>query len=219
MTENDRDRKPDVPHTAPSDLASGTRHPGRARPPQGRGRSSASGDPNWLLVGEIVGALGLRGELKVRPETDFPDRFVDTPTLYLGPNHTPRRVASARVLRGNQVTVQLEGVEDATAAGKLRGTLLYVPMSEAVALPPDQFYLHDVVGLRAERPDGTVLGTITDVLTGPGNDVYVVRAAGKGQEVLVPAVKEMIKRVDVAGGVVVMEPIAGLFDEGFETAE
>lgn len=218
MTENDRDRKPDVHHTSSADPASGTRPPSRARPEYGRGLASANTDPDWLLVGEIVGAFGLGGEVKVRPETDFPDRFTHTPTLYLGPDHQPMRVTSARVMRVDHVLLHLEGVDDATTAGRLRGTLLYVPASEAVALPPDQFFLHDVIGLRAERPNGTVLGTISDVLTGPGNDVFVVRAAGTGHEVLVPAVKEMIKRVDVAAGVVVMEPIAGLFDAAFETA-
>lgn len=218
MTENDRDRKADAPQVPSADLASGTRRPRRAILPRGGARAFAGGDPDWLLVGEIVGAFGLSGEVKVRPETDFPDRFTHTPMLYLGPEHQPLRVTSARVARVDQVIVHLEGLDDATRAARLRGTLLYVPAREAIALPPDQFYLHDVIGLRAERPDGTVLGTIRDVLTGPGNDVFVVRAADTGREVLVPAVKDMIKRVDIAAGVVVMEPIAGLFDAGFETA-
>jgi 16S rRNA processing protein RimM len=178
----------------------------------------ATPDPDWLLIGEVVGVFGVHGELKVRPATDFPERFLKTPTLYIGERHLPTTVTAARVLP-KQVLVTLEGVADATAAAKYRGALLYVPLSEAVALPPNQYYLHDVIGLRAERPDGTLLGAITDVLTGPGNDVYAVREAGTGREVLVPAVAEMIKRVDVAAGVVVMVPVAGLFDDQFESAD
>jgi 16S rRNA processing protein RimM len=174
-------------------------------------------DPDWLLVGEVVGVFGVRGELKVRPATDFPERFLTTPTLYVGEHHTPTVVTAARVLP-KQVLILLEGVTDATAAGKYRGALLYVPLGEAVALPPNQYYLHDVIGLRAERPDGTSLGIIADIYTGPGNDIFVVREAATGREVLVPAVAEMVKRVDLAAGVVVIDPIPGLFDDRFESA-
>jgi 16S rRNA processing protein RimM len=178
----------------------------------------AAPDPDWLLIGEFVGVFGVHGELKVRPATDFPERFLNTPTLYVGERHVPTAVTGARVLP-RQVLIALAGVADATAAGKYRGALLYVPVSEAVALPPNQFYLHDVIGLRAERPDGTPLGTIADVYTGPGNDIYAVRESGTGREVLVPAVADMIKRVDVAAGVVVIDPIPGLFDDRYESAD
>ncbi|HEV2235812.1 MAG TPA: ribosome maturation factor RimM [Ktedonobacterales bacterium] len=178
----------------------------------------AAPDPDWLLVGEVVGVFGVHGELKVRPTTDFPERFLKTPTLYVGARHVAMAVTAARVLP-KQVLLTLEGVSDPTAAGKYRGALLYVPLSEAVALPPNQYFLHDVIGLRVERPDGALLGTISDIYTGPGNDVYVVREAGSGREVLVPAVAQMIKRVDVAAGVVVVDPIPGLFDDRFESAD
>jgi 16S rRNA processing protein RimM len=171
-----------------------------------------------VLVGVVVGVFGLRGELKVRPETDFPERFARTARVYVGPERAPMRVRGARLVPG-QVILRLEGIGDAGAAERLRGAPLYVPTAEAAPLAPDQFYLHDVIGLRAERPDGSELGTVADVYTGTGQDVFVVRAAGTGREVLVPAVKEMVKRVDVAAGVVVIDPIPGLFDEGFAVAD
>jgi 16S rRNA processing protein RimM len=178
----------------------------------------ATPDPDWLLVGEVVGVFGVHGEMKVRPATDFPERFLHTPMLYVGERHVPTAVTGARLLP-RQVLISLTGVTDATAAGKYRGALLYVPISEAVALPPNQFYLHDMIGLRAELPDGTPLGTIADVYTGPANDIYAVRETGTGREVLVPAVADVIKRVDVAAGVVVIDPIPGLFDDRFETSD
>jgi 16S rRNA processing protein RimM len=174
--------------------------------------------PDWLRVGTVVGTFGLHGELKVMPETDFPERFAHTAAVYLGTANTRYAVRAARQARG-QVILALEGVDTVEAAERLRGAALCVPASEAVELGADQFYLHDVIGLRAQRPDGTPLGTITDVYTGPGNDLFVVRDARTGREVLVPAVKEMIKRVDPRAGVVEMEPVAGLFDDDFEVAE
>jgi 16S rRNA processing protein RimM len=175
-------------------------------------------EPDWLRVGTVVGTFGLHGELKVMPETDFPERFSRTAIVYVGTDHTRYGVRAARQTRG-QVILALEDVDTVEAAERLRGAPVYVPASEAVALPADQFYLHDVIGLRAQRSDGTLLGTITDVYTGSGNDLFAVRDARTGREVLVPAVKEMIKRVDPRAGVVEMEPVAGLFDDDFEVAE
>ena len=211
MTEDDRARKPE-----PSGRAHPRPHLSGADAPAHAETGASGGD--WLLVGEVVGVFGIRGELKVRPETDFPERFERTPTLYAGPTHIPMAVESARLAR-NQVVLKLAGVDDANAAEALRGTRLYVPGSQAVTLAPGQFFLHDVIGLAAERPDGTLLGTIVDVYTGTAQDLFVVRERDTGREVLVPAVGEMIKRVDVAGGKVVMEPIPGLFDDRFERAE
>lgn len=186
-------------------------------PPDAHQPADAPAD--WLLIGEVVGVFGLQGEVKVRPETDFPERFTQTPTVYLGPDHTPMAVARARVAPGGQVVLGLAALHDATSAGKLRGKRLYVPVSEATALPPDQYYLHDLIGLRVQRPDGTALGVVSDVYTGAGNDVYAIRAAATGRELLIPAVKDVVKRVDVAAGIMVVEPLPGLFDGEDGSAE
>ena len=173
---------------------------------------------DWLLVGQIIGTFGLQGEMKVRPETDFPERFASTATLYVGERRKPYPVRDARLV-GPHVLVRLAAVEDATSAGKLRGQSLYVPAAEAHPLTPDRFYVHDVIGLRVERPSGQILGTVADYYTGAGQDIFVIREAASGREVMVPAVKEMVKRVDIAGGVVVIAPIPGMFDDSFEVAE
>jgi 16S rRNA processing protein RimM len=183
------------------------------------GAHGTHAEDDWLLVGLVVGAFGVHGELKVRPETDFPERFARTQTIYVGSAHTPMPVAGARVTPGEQVILRLTPITDATAAARLRSTPLYVPASEATALPPDRFYVHDLIGLRAERPDGTVLGTISTIYPGPANDAYAVREVGTGREVLVPAIKSVVVRIDLAAGVMVIDPLPGLFDERFETAE
>lgn len=194
--------------------------PGGTGDPRVAGASPAAADADgdWLLVGEVVGAFGVHGELKVRPETDFPERFARTPLIYVGHDHTPMPVAGARVAPGEQVILRLAPIADATAAARLRGTRLYVPAAEATVLPPGHFYLHDLIGLRVERQDGTRLGTIVTIYPGPANDAYAVREEGTGREVLVPAIKSVVLRVDLAAGVVVIEPLPGLFDERFETA-
>lgn len=178
--------------------------------------SATTGD-DWVTVGEIVGAFGLHGELKVHPLTDFPARFSTTPTLYVGPQHVPYAVTNAHPHK-QHVLVQLAGVTDITSAERLRGSRVAIPATQVQPLAADQFYLHDVIGLRVRHVDGRDLGTVTDVLTTGANDLFVVRDAERGTEVLLPVVKAFIVSVDVGAGVVTVDPIPGLFDDAYDDA-
>ncbi len=171
----------------------------------------------WIAVGEIVGAFGIRGEVKVLPQTDFPDRFAHTPTLYLGDARAPHTVQSARQHQ-RIVLLKLDGVDDATTAAQLRGLTLWIPEAERMPLSNDQFYLHDVVGLKVVHVDGQPLGEVVDFITGSGNDLFVVRATPGGREVLLPAVREFVRELDIPGGVLRVDPIPGLFDDQSENA-
>jgi 16S rRNA processing protein RimM len=175
-------------------------------------------DSEWALVGEIIGVFGVHGEVKVRPFSDFPERFAVGATLYLGDRHEPHTITSARLRPGSHI-VALSGVESATDAERLRGQTLAVPVTTLAPLAPDQFYQHDVVGLRVEHINGAPLGVIVDILTAGPNDIYVVRDEQSGAERMLPAVKAFIKQVDLAAGVLRVEPIPGLFDDGADEAQ
>jgi len=190
-------------------------------------------DDAWALVGVITGAFGLHGDLKLRPETDFPERFTRTKTLYVGDDRTPYPVASARPHKVGQLVVHLLGVESEPEAERLRNRQVFIPLVELTPLAPEQYYIHDLIGLRVEHVNGTPLGVIADVITTAASDLYVVRrapvpdadatahghargkASGKAgdDEVLLPAVKEFVKSVSLARGVVIVDPIPGLFDD------
>ena len=199
--------------------------------------SAPLADDAWALVGVITGAFGLHGDLKLRPETDFPERFTRTKTLYVGDDRTPYPVASARPHKVGQLVVHLTGVESEPEAERLRNRQVFIPLVELTPLAPEQYYIHDLVGLRVEHVNGTPLGVIADVITTAASDLYVVRrtpapatganahggapsqARGKpsakagDDEVLLPAVKEFVKSVSLARGVVIVDPIPGLFDD------
>lgn len=185
-----------------------------ALPPTSSPNASATA---WVAVGEIVGAFGLHGEVKVWPLTDFPERFAKTPSIYLGDAHTPYTVRGAR--QHQRITLlKLEGIEDVASAERLRGATLWIPETERMPLAEDQFYLSDVVGLRVVHVNGQPLGQVVDVITGSGNDLFVVRAIPSGREVMLPAVRAFIRELDIPAGVLTVDPIPGLFDEQAEIA-
>jgi len=191
------------------------RHP--RKPDTAASASGSPGGADWVAIGEVAGSFGVRGELKIVPLTDFPDRFTRTPTVYLGEDHRPYQVQRAHPHK-QHILLTLAGVEDRDAAERLRGLRIWVPTSELTPLAADQFYLHDLIGLRVRHVDGRDLGAIADVIVTPGADLFLVRGMPNGQDVLLPAVKAFVKTVDLAAGMVLVDPIPGLFDDAAEEA-
>jgi 16S rRNA processing protein RimM len=170
-----------------------------------------------VIVGRIGRPHGIRGEVVIGVRTDEPDlRFAVGATLGSAPSpdgDTPTgqlRVASARWHSG-QLLVGFAGVTDRTAAGELTGSWLSVDSSQLPATgDPDEFRDHELIGLSVRTPAGQAVGVVTDVLH-YGQDLLVVRHPG-GQEHLVPFVKAIVPEVDVAAGLLVIDPPPGLLD-------
>jgi 16S rRNA processing protein RimM len=162
-------------------------------------------DPaNAVAVGRIVAPHGIRGELSVQPLTDFPDRFRVGARLWL--DGVQRRVQSSR-WQARLVALKLDGIDDRNAAEAVRGHELQVPALHELT-ESDVFYQHDVIGLRVVDVEGQELGRVEDILSTGSNDVYVVR--GERGELLLPAIEDVIKEIDVAGGSVTVELLPGL---------
>jgi 16S rRNA processing protein RimM len=173
-------------------------------------RHDASDEP--IACGRVGRAHGLRGEVVVDPWTDTPaERFAAGATLQAQPEiNGPLTVASAYERQGRWI-VAFDGVSDRTAAEALRGTVLLVRRAQRRPIEdPDEFYDTDLVGLTVRDRDGTVVGTIVDVVHGPGGDSLAVENGER--EHLVPFVSAIVPTVDVAGGVVVIDPPDGLLD-------
>ena len=170
-----------------------------------------------VIVGRIGRPHGIRGEVVIGVRTDEPDlRFAAGAALGVGP--TPDgddppgqlRVVSARWHSG-QLLVAFAGITDRTAAGELTGGWLSVDSSQLPATSdPDEFRDHELIGLSVTTPAGDPVGVVTDVLH-HGQDLLVVRPPG-GQEHLVPFVKAIVPEVDVAAGILVIDPPPGLLD-------
>jgi len=157
-----------------------------------------------FLTGIVLKPKGLKGELKVKPVTDFPESFLKRREYYVGKTPeeaAPRKVVSAKLRQGFAWLV-LEGIESREAAEAASGSRLYVPGEKLEPMPEDRAYLHDLIGLEAvDEAEGRV-GTISDVLQMPAQDVYEIDTGEK--KVLVPAVEEFITEIDLEKGIVTL---------------
>ncbi|MGQ0575403.1 MAG: ribosome maturation factor RimM [Pseudonocardia sp.] len=168
-----------------------------------------------VLVGVVVRVHGLRGEVVVDLHTDSPDeRFAVGARLDAHRDATAPTTLTVEAARPHSGRLLVRFVEapDRTAAEALRGTRLLV---DARALPapddPDEFHVHQLEDLRAELSDGTVVGTVREVVHGPGGELLVV-ARPDLPDALVPFVRAIVPTVDVGGGRVVLTPPDGLLD-------
>jgi 16S rRNA processing protein RimM len=162
----------------------------------------------FITVGEVLGAWGLKGAFRVRPLTDFPERFDTGATVFLDGQSA---VIQSTVWQKDGVIITLPGIDTPEAAAGLRRKTLEIPQSSLRELPEDQYYQFDIIGLEVSTTGGAVLGKVTDILN-CGNDVYVVK--GEGKEILIPATKDVIKSIDLKSKKIVIEPIEGLLGKG-----
>jgi 16S rRNA processing protein RimM len=166
----------------------------------------------WATIGKIVAPLGLHGELKVLSLTDIPNRFANVGKVYLGPQRLPYAVTAVRPYKGDVVVLKLVGIDDITAADLLRNCDLAIPLDKLAQLPPDSYYQHDILGLQVRTVRGREVGEVVDIIVTGSNDVYVIKSAD-GREVLVPAVKEVIKQIDLGSHMMYIEPMDGMLDD------
>ena len=162
----------------------------------------------FVAVGQIAGAFGVRGDLKVDSLTDFPERFDPGSTLLL--NGSPVTITASRAAGGDRYVVRLDAVQDRPQAEALRGVTLDIPEDALAPLPDGSYYRFQLVGISAETDDGVALGAVSEVLETGSNDVLVVRSAG-GREALIPNI-EGIADVRMPEGRVIVHPIPGLLD-------
>jgi 16S rRNA processing protein RimM len=167
---------------------------------------------DMAVVGRIARPHGIRGQVIVNPETDFPeDRFAVGATLFArrGDRVEPFTVTASRIQQGRPV-IGLEGIADMNAAQELAGLEFRVPVETLAVLPEGTFYHHDLVGCVVTTADGTAVGTVSAVEGGAGNTRLVVQS-DKG-EVLVPLAVDICTSIEPAAKRIVVAPPEGLLE-------
>jgi 16S rRNA processing protein RimM len=116
------------------------------------------------------------------------------------------------------VLLKLAGIDTMDAAEKLRNSDICIPVNELATLPPDAYYQHDILGLQVYKLDGSPVGVVSDIMPTAGNDVYELTSS-EGKHYLIPAVKEVIKQIDLLRHVMYIDPMRGLLDDDAVVAD
>jgi len=165
-----------------------------------------------------VKAFGIKGEVVVEPLTDVPERFRALRRVYLVSeaaaqglaDEEPRETEVTAVsIEARGIRISLACAQDRTAAEPLVGLLVMIPQEETVSLPPGTFFVHQLIGFCAVDEQGATLGRLSNILRFPAHDVYVISAEGE-KDLLVPAVREFVRRIDTATRSITVRLIEGM---------
>jgi len=175
--------------------------------------------PKWIVVGEVAATWGNRGEIKIIPHTDFPERFkqMEAVRLFAKNAQEPMGVFVLEGCRSHKdgILLKLKDVDTIDQAEKLRGLLIKVGHDELMPLPPGRFYIFQIIGLECQTVTGEKLGVVIDVLPTGANDVYVVEpypGVTKLKEILIPAVPQVVKDIRPEEGLMIIELLDGMLD-------
>lgn len=166
-----------------------------------------------LNIGKIVNTHGIKGEIKVYPQTDFPEvRFKAGNKLLMYPPESGQpvtiEIVSAREQK-KMFVLQLKGFDNINQVEKYKGWELKVSDTERVPLPEGEYYVRDIIDCLVETDEGESLGTITDVLSPGANDIWVVKL-NTGKELLLPVIDDVVLNVDLAARKVKVHLMEGL---------
>lgn len=163
----------------------------------------------YINIGKVVGSQGKQGEVRVLPLTDFPERFLSMKKVRLfgGGAHRELEVEEARHFK-QFIVMKFKGIDDLNDAFSLKENFIQVIRSELVPLPADNYYIFDIIGLAVFTESGLLLGKISEVLKTGANDVYVIETGEK--PILLPALKKVVKEIDIKAGRMIVELPEGL---------
>ena len=169
----------------------------------------------WMSIGEIVAPQGLKGDIRINPFSDFPERFTKPGKRWIQKNNelpTEINLKKGTLIPGKSIYVlSIEGVSDRRSAEEIIGWKLVIPVDSRPNLGKDEYHYFDLIGLEARKgPDKTLIGFVTDLIKG-GNDLLEIELV-EGKKVLVPFVKEIIPEIKLKEKWLLINPPPGLLE-------
>lgn len=160
-----------------------------------------------IRLGKIVNAVGLKGELKVYPYTDYKEKFEEVNYILI--DEKPYDIENVRYVK-NMAVLKLSGIEDRAEAESNKEKEVFIFRKDAPSLPEGSFYVKDLIGLRVVDLKEQPLGRLSDVIISNAQDIYMVEPIEGGKAFPVPAVEEFVKKVDLEKGKIYLQLIEGL---------
>lgn len=165
---------------------------------------------DFLEIGQIVNSYGIKGFFKVVPFTDDITRFDDLKNIYIEKNRKLEKKEIEEVkYHKNLVLVKIKGIDDINDTEQYKNCYLKIDRKDAVELPEDTYFITDLIDIDVFTEEGKTLGKIVDIFPTGSNDVYVVKDE-LGKQILLPAIGEVIKNVNILEKKMTVKLIAGL---------
>lgn len=162
------------------------------------------------LVGKIINTHGIKGNVKIYPYTDDPERFKDLDYLLVGDEFKELKIVDMFIQKGF-VYVRFEGYEDINKILDFVNSNVYIYDKDRVKLPEDRYFISDIVNMEVHDMEGKLIGKVTDVIENLANDLFQVQKSD-GKIFYLPARKEFIKEINLEQKVIIIDPIEGLLD-------
>ena len=169
-----------------------------------------AGGPDFIVVGKVRRPHGVHGEVVVEIITKFPERLCPLKSIYIGKNHLKMNITSQRS-HHEGLLLGFDGITSPEEAGRFRNQILSVASSESPQLSHGEFFFHELLDSKVIDEKGNLLGRLTDILQTGANDVYVITDSA-GAELLLPAISDVIRKVDVPNKIIEIRLIPGLKD-------
>jgi len=164
-------------------------------------------DGEKIRLGKIVNSVGLKGEMKIYPYTDYKEKFEEIEYVIIdGLPYDIERVRYAK----SMVILKLVGINNRIEAESNREKEIFILRKDTPSLPEGTFYVKDLIGLRAVDMEGQPLGRLSDVIISESQDIYMIEPAEGGKAFPVPAVEEFVKEIDLVNGIICIKLIEGL---------
>ena len=163
---------------------------------------------NRTKIGEIVNVVGIKGEIKVYPLTNYYGDFEAGNEIYI---ENEKYVVEKMRIHKNTLVIKLKGLDDRNIAEALRNKFVETIMETSEELPDDTYLISTLKGMKVESLEGEYIGEISDVIQNPRQDVYEV-TINEEKKVLIPAVKEFVKSIDKEKRIITIKVIEGLLE-------
>lgn len=166
----------------------------------------------YLEIGQIVNTFGIKGQVKIVPFTDDITRYDELKEIYVEKKNELKLFQIEQVnYKKNMVILKLKGIETVEEAEKLRNYYLKIDRKDAKKLPKDTYFIVDLLGLDVYTDEGKLLGKVDDIYNAGSSDIYVIKDE-LGKQILLPAIKDVLKEVDLENQKIIVHLIKGLVD-------
>jgi len=167
--------------------------------------SLKNSEPEFLIAGKLRKTHGLGGEMWIEVSTDHPEFLKQGYSVFIGKNYEKQKIRSFR-MADKLGLIQFERFNDPESLRAYSNAYLYFKTKDMPALDDEEYYHHELIGLEVKNQDGAILGTLTEIIVTGANDVYVISPNNGTKDLLIPAIKSVIKIIDLESKQMVISP-------------